>query len=85
MITRREAAIIGAYTGILMGDIADFQSYAEEVAERPVDHLDMADRVFIDNLKILSRPDFLRLITTVEGFEMTDQYLQILEDEGVEL
>lgn len=36
MITKREAAIISAYTGILMGDFNEVHKYIEEVAERPV-------------------------------------------------
>lgn len=30
-MTKREAAIVSAYTGYLIGEFSDFQAYAEEV------------------------------------------------------
>lgn len=35
-ITKREAAIVSAYTGYLIGEFSDFQAYAEEVMGRPI-------------------------------------------------
>ena len=36
MVTKREAAVIGAYTGYLLGEIEDLHTYVEEVAGCPV-------------------------------------------------
>ena len=38
MITKREAAIIGAYTGALLGDFADLKKYMEEILGREIVH-----------------------------------------------
>lgn len=35
-MTKREAAIISAYTGILIGEFEDMYSCIEEIMERPV-------------------------------------------------
>lgn len=35
-MTKREAAIISAYTGFLIGEFKDFCDYAEEIMEKPI-------------------------------------------------
>ncbi|MCD7733965.1 MAG: hypothetical protein LUH48_02315 [Clostridiales bacterium] len=35
-MTKREAAIVSAYTGILLGSFSDFHAYLEEKLNRPV-------------------------------------------------
>lgn len=35
-MTKREAAIISAYTGFLIGDFNDFQNFVSEIMKRPV-------------------------------------------------
>lgn len=35
-MTKREAAIVSAYTGYLIGEFSDFQAYAEEIMGRPI-------------------------------------------------
>ena len=36
IMTKREAAIVSAYTGCLIGEFSDFHAYAEEVIGRPI-------------------------------------------------
>ena len=61
MITRRESAIISAYTGYLIGTFSDMHEYIEEKFGRPVWTHEMADRKFEERLRELSKPDFLAI------------------------
>lgn len=35
-MTKREAAIVSAYTGIMLGEFSDMHKYVEEILGRPV-------------------------------------------------
>lgn len=35
-MTKREAAIVSAYTGYLIGEFSDFHAYTEEIMGRPI-------------------------------------------------
>lgn len=61
MITKREAAIISAYTGILLGEFSEMQLYAEKVLGRGVLTHEFAERELWEELKMKARPDFLDL------------------------
>jgi hypothetical protein len=67
MITRREAAIITSYTGIMLGNFADVQNYTEELFGHPVWTHEFGSPKVWEKLKELSRPDFLTL--EVEGLD----------------
>lgn len=58
-LTRRQAAIIGAFTGVLAGPFSDLQEYAEALFGHPVWTHEMATRA--DDLKALAKPDFLAI------------------------
>jgi len=60
-MTKREAAIVSAYTGWLLGDHDTFHSYVEEKFGRTVFTHEMASKEFEDKLRTLSRDDFLNL------------------------
>lgn len=58
-MTKREAAIVSAYTGYLIGGFNDFNAYAEEIMERPIfthEFLSIADE-----LKEKSKKDFMSI------------------------
>lgn len=58
-MTKREAAIVSAYTGILIGEFDDMHEYIEEIMQRPVFTHEMP---FIWNeIKERSREDFLNI------------------------
>lgn len=40
-MTKREAAIVSAYTGFLIGEFQDFHEYAEEILGRPIQTIEM--------------------------------------------
>ena len=55
-MTKREAAIISAYTGILIGEFEDMHSYIEEIMERPVYTYEIP--YFKQDIKLRSSLDF---------------------------
>ena len=60
-MTKREAAIIGAYTGVLLGKFDDMHSYIEEIMGRPVWTHELANEKTVDAIKEKSRADFLAI------------------------
>lgn len=60
-MTKREAAIISAYTDYLLGDFNDLHAYIEEVMDRPVFTHEMGDKTFTDELHDKCKPDFMNL------------------------
>ena len=58
-MTKREAAIISAYTGYLIGEFSDFQAYAEEILGRPVFTHEFPS--IADELKEKSKKDFMSI------------------------
>lgn len=60
-LTSRQAAIIGAYTGVLAGPFSDMQAYIAGLLQRPVFSHELADDAFCDRIKELAKPDFLAL------------------------
>jgi hypothetical protein len=63
-MTNREAAIISAYTGVLLGGFHEAHKYMEEIMDRPILTHEMGDKEFMTRVKELARNDFLSL--TVE-------------------
>lgn len=57
-MTKREAAIVSAYTGYLIGEFSDFQAYAEEVMERPIFTHELSDTKLITEIKNKAAKDF---------------------------
>lgn len=58
-MTKREAAIISAYTGYLIGEFKDFHAYAEEVMGRPVFTHELPS--IAEELKYKSKKDFMSI------------------------
>ncbi|AXH69641.1 hypothetical protein HWB79_gp171 [Streptomyces phage LukeCage] len=61
-MTKREAAIVAVFTGILIGDFADMHEYIEELVDRPVWTHELASEEFAAKLKELARPDFMEIV-----------------------
>lgn len=64
-MTKREAAIVSAYTGILIGEMSDFHKFVEEIMERPVWTHEMGSGEVADEIKKRAKPHFLAI--DVEG------------------
>lgn len=61
MISKREAAIISLYTGIMLGNFADTHAYAEELMGHSIWTHQFANKDLVEELKEKSRPDFMDL------------------------
>lgn len=61
-LTSEQAAIIGAFTGILAGPFSDLHKYAEKKLRRPVWTHEFASKDVSKELKEASREDFLALV-----------------------
>lgn len=60
-MTKGEAKIIGAYTGILMGEFTDMHEYIEYLLKRPVLTHELANKELVKRIKSLAKPDFLEI------------------------
>lgn len=58
-MTKREAAIVSAYTGYLIGEFSDFQAYAEEIMGRPIFTHEVPS--IAEELKEKSKKDFISI------------------------
>lgn len=58
-MTKREAAIVSAYTGYLIGEFSDFHAYAEEIIGRPIFTHEIP--ILADELKEKSKKDFMSI------------------------
>ena len=61
MITKREAAIISAYTGILFGEFSEMHKYIEQIMGRPVFIHEFASKDITNEIKQKSKKDFCSL------------------------
>lgn len=66
-LTKRQAAIVGLYTGILSGGFAEMHKLAEDLMERPVWVHEFADKETVEKMKALSRPLFLEICNDDES------------------
>jgi hypothetical protein len=60
-VTKREAAIITAYTGVVLGDFDVTCKYFNEIMGRPVFTHELARDDIADEIKEKSRADFMAL------------------------
>ena len=65
-MTKRESAIIGAFTGILCGPFEDFHEYIEEIMGRPVFTHELGNKEISDEIKQKSKNDFINLAGSVK-------------------
>ena len=60
-MTKREAAIVSAYTGILIGTFSDMQLYADKLFGYPTFTHEYGDIDFVKKLKELATNDFMNI------------------------
>ena len=60
-MTKREAAIVSAYTGFLCGKFEYLHEYAEELFGRPIYSHQFANKEFVEALKVKSKHDFINI------------------------
>ena len=61
MMSKRECAIVSAYTGILCGDFNEFHKYIEELLNRPVYTHEFANKALWEVIRELWKEDFCNL------------------------
>ena len=64
-MTKRESAILGAFTGILCGPFDAMHEYIEEIMERPVFTHELGNSKAVAEIKEKARPDFLKMTESV--------------------
>ena len=64
-MTRRESAIVGAFTGTLCGPFDALHEYIEEIMERPVMTHEMGNKDVAEQIKRKSRADFVAMAEAV--------------------
>ena len=60
-MTKREAAIVSAYTGFLIGSFGDMHKYVEEIMGRPVFTHEMGYKKIADEIREKSKNDFIQI------------------------
>jgi hypothetical protein len=60
-LTKEQAAIIGAYTGITLGPFSGIHEYAEKKLGRPIFTHEFASRELMDRLKEAAKDDLLSI------------------------
>ena len=63
-MTKREAAIVSAYTGFLCGSFDAFHEYVEEIMERPVWTHEMGDSETFKEIQKRAKKDFISFRVT---------------------
>lgn len=61
-LTVNQAAVVGAYTGFLVGNFRDMHEYVERVMDRPVWTHEMGTEEIALQIREASKEDFLRLV-----------------------
>lgn len=61
MLTKREAAIVAAYTGFIIGDFTEFHKYAEGLVGHPIWTHQFADENLMKEIHEKSKADFIAL------------------------
>lgn len=67
-MTKREAAIVSAYTGYLVGKFSDMQLYVDTLVGHSTWTHQYADKTFEQKVMELAKPDFIA-ITVVDESE----------------
>lgn len=64
-MTKREAVVISAYTGVMCVEFSDMHKYIEEIMERPVFTHELADQDVVDEIIKRAKPEFLEICENV--------------------
>ena len=60
-MTKKEAAIVSAYTGILVGEFSNIHKYIEEKLKRPVFTHEMGTKKIWNEIKNITKIDFINI------------------------
>jgi len=62
-LTKEQAAIIGAFTGVTCGPFKDIHEYVERKIGRPIMTHEFADKKFTADIKNTVREDFISIFS----------------------
>lgn len=65
-MTKHEATVITAFTGITCGSFSDFHEYVERLLERPVWTHEFASKELCETIKEKARADFLEICNNIK-------------------
>lgn len=65
-LTREQAAVISAATGVLVGPFSDMHEYIEKIMGRPVFTHELGSRPFAKEIAEKAKPDLLAICATDE-------------------
>lgn len=82
MITEKEAAIISAYTGILLGRFSRMHEYVEQIMGQPVFTYELADKELTNKIKQKSKQDFCNLIV-INSISANERYGKDVKPEPI--
>ena len=60
-MTKQEAAIVSAYTGVLIGRLSAMHEYIEKILQRPVWTHELASKELTKQIKDKSKQDFCNI------------------------
>jgi hypothetical protein len=60
-MNKREAAVISAFTGVLIGDFGDMHEYIEEIMHGPVWTHQLGDKDYCEKIKAASKKEFISI------------------------
>jgi len=66
-LTREQAAVIGAFTGYLVGPFSDMHGYVEGILGRPVWTHEFASEALSEEIQKAAKPDFMLLAPKEDG------------------
>ena len=66
----KAAAIISAHTGMLVGEFSDLENYIEDLLGRPVGKQELARQEISDQIKLLSKSDFIKAVKAISNVEI---------------
>lgn len=66
-MTKREAAIVSAYTGVLIGKFEDMHEYVETILERPVYTHELGNKEMFDCIHEKAKLDFMNIAVGVNN------------------
>jgi len=58
-VTPREAAIVSAYTGYMLGSFSEMHKFIEEILDRPVFTHELANKALYDTIREKAKPYFV--------------------------
>jgi hypothetical protein len=60
-MTVREATIVSAYTGFLIGSFSEFHKFVEEIMERPIWTHELMDNKIFNEIQEKAKPYYIKI------------------------